>query len=35
MKDQIRQKLAADAVNSDIEPKVKTAAVRVDETYFQ
>jgi len=35
LKDQLRQKLTADAVNSDIEPKVKTAAVRVDETYFQ
>ena len=35
LKDQIRQKLTADTVNSDIEPKIKAAAVKVDETYFR
>jgi hypothetical protein len=35
LKDQIRQKLIADAVNQDIEPKVKTAGVTVDEAYFR
>jgi len=35
LKEQIRQKLAADAVNADIEPKVKAAGVTIDETYFR
>jgi len=35
LKDQIRQKLAADAVNADIDPKVKAAGVTIDETYFR
>ena len=35
IKEQIRQKLAADAVTADIEPKVKAAAVKIDESYFQ
>jgi len=34
LKEQIRQKLTADAVNADIDPKVKAAQVSVDETYF-
>jgi PPIC-type PPIASE domain len=35
LKDQIRQKLTADAINADIEPKVKAAGVTVDEAYFR
>jgi hypothetical protein len=34
LKDQIRQKMTADAVNAEIEPKVKAAGVTVDESYF-
>jgi peptidyl-prolyl cis-trans isomerase C len=35
LKDQIRQKLTADAVNADIDPKVKAAGVMIDEAYFR
>jgi parvulin-like peptidyl-prolyl cis-trans isomerase-like protein len=35
LKDQIRQKLMADAVNADIDPKVKAAGVTIDEAYFR
>jgi len=35
LKDQILQKMTADAVNADIEPKVKAAGVTVDESYFR
>ncbi len=35
LKEQIRQKLMADAVNADIEPQVKAARVTVDESYFR
>jgi peptidyl-prolyl cis-trans isomerase C len=35
LKDQILQKLTADAVNADIDPKVKAAGVIVDEAYFR
>jgi len=35
LKEDIRQKLTADAVNADITPRVKAAAVKIDESYFQ
>ena len=35
LKEQIRQKLTGDAVNADIVPRVKAAAVKIDESYFQ
>lgn len=35
VQDRIRQKLRSDAVNDDIEPKVKAARVTIDESYFK
>jgi hypothetical protein len=35
LRDQIRQKLISDTVNKDIDPKVKAAAVSIDESYFR
>jgi hypothetical protein len=35
LKDQIRQKMTADAVNADTAPKIKAAGVTVDEGYFR
>jgi hypothetical protein len=34
LRDPIRQKLLADEVNRQLEPKVKAAAVKIDEAYF-